>query len=203
MAQIAAQMAALVQRLLARPGQHDGEAPALTLVAAENGERLARDILAPVPPPRSPSRLVLDAVAQKVLGAWMANRHQTLFPLAINFRRLDAAQSQALIQIMAVSLLASGAPDPSAGLKQAQTWLTQVGGEALRDPLRAALASPRPVSALLGEIEAAQLGPYAYAVALAVLDPRVTTNRLFIDYLAARLALPSDMTRSLAQRYRS
>lgn len=151
---------------------------------------------------RAPIDPLLEILARKTLGAWMANRHQTLFPLAINLRRLEPAQAELLAQAIACAMLAAGSD--AARLPEVRAWLRTVGGEeTMAALLDAALAAPLPLPTLLDRIEAAKLVPQAFAVALAAVDQREPANRLFLDYLAARLRVPGDMARSLAQRFRS
>ena len=176
---------------------------------------LERDGAAPMPAPPAapmpdlrrrlamlPETALIDALSQKILGAWLQNRHQTLYPLAMNFRRLAPATASLLVQVVAVALHASGAPS-AASRERARDWLRSVGAsDGHATALEEALDAPPALHEVLGTVGAEHAGPFAYAVALASLDQREIVNRRFLDYLAARLALPSDMARSLAQRYR-
>lgn len=173
-------------------------------LAPERPAASLRGPRAPQPPElrATPMTPVRDAVAQKLLLGFLQNRHQTLYPLSINFRTFDDAGSALLMRVVAVSLLAGGT-SASAMTERVDGWLNKTqGGERERATLAAALADPQALSTLLAEAASAKLGAASYAVALAVLDQRQSVNRRFLEYLAVRLAVPSDIARSLAQRYR-
>ena len=196
-----------LRRLLTRAQQRDGQAPALQATALATGAALA----AALPPDAAlqvrrclppPDRQLLEGLSAKVLAGWIQNRHQTLYPLAMNFRSLPPGVVPLLLAMAAVALRIQGEPG-EAELERVRAWFATAGGGSEHERMFAeALAHPRPLHDLLGEVATVRLGPQAYAVALAVLDQRPQVNRLFLDYLAARLAIPSDVARSLAQRYR-
>jgi uncharacterized membrane protein YebE (DUF533 family) len=52
-------------------------------------------------------------------------------------------------------------------------------------------------------VQEAGLATHAYAAALLTINPRGRANRAFLDYLAARLGLGSDVAASLKRRYRA
>jgi hypothetical protein len=200
-------------RLLARP------APRLDAAAAD---------LAPQPPaiarPASPPggrTMLREAVMAKVLHGWLQNRHQTLFPLAVNLRTLDAAQRATLARITAVLLLAEGAPPPEApgttredpsreaemreagGEARARRWLLAAGADAeTMRTLDEALADPPASSRAIDAVLAQGLAPYAYVAALVALDTRDGPGPHLLEYLAARLALPATLVRSANRRHR-
>lgn len=178
----------------------DGQAPAIQATALAEGAARARDL-----DRRQTSRdLVEEALAQKTLAAWISNRHQTLYPLAINLRRFDAAETRLLAATVAVALLAAGEGASAAQTEILRSWLRTVGGdEGFAALVDAAMADPPALSALLAALEQARLGTTAFSMAIAAVDQRLPANRLFLDYLAARLAIPGDVARSLAQRFRS
>jgi uncharacterized membrane protein YebE (DUF533 family) len=76
-------------------------------------------------------------------------------------------------------------------------------GEAERRLLPQAMRQPRPLGQLLREAQEAHLGAHAYAASLLALDQRSRVNQAWLDYLAARLGLPTEVTNSLNRRYRS
>ena len=197
----------LLGRRLARALNRDGQASALQSQALAEGSQLAEAVAAGVTSRGRrravPARAEVEAaLAQKVLGAWLQNRHQTLYPLALNLRNLQPIQVALLLDMVAAALLA-GAGVSAEAVERAGAWLASVGASpAQRASLGAALAANRPLPPLLDAVLAAHLGPFAYAVALAAVDQRQMVNRLFLDYLAVRLAIPGDVARSLAQRYR-
>jgi uncharacterized membrane protein YebE (DUF533 family) len=141
-------------------------------------------------------------VAQKVLHGWLQNRHQTLFPLALNFRSLRPGEVTLVLHAMAAALTADGQVDAEERARVAGS-LSRIGvGEAERRLLDEAVREPRPLGPLLSELQAANLGPYAYAASLMALNQRNAVNRLYLEYLAARLAIPNDVVASLNRRYR-
>jgi uncharacterized membrane protein YebE (DUF533 family) len=81
--------------------------------------------------------------------------------------------------------------------------LARIGmSEAERRLLAEAVRSPRPLGPLLTDIQRAGIGSHAYAASLLTLNQRNSVNRAYLDYLAARLALPNDVVTSLNRRYR-
>jgi uncharacterized membrane protein YebE (DUF533 family) len=149
-----------------------------------------------------PREVVVESLAQKVLHGWLQNRHQTLFPLALNFRSLRPPEVGLILHAMAVALTADGQVDRDEEARVAGS-LSRIGvGEAERRLLEEAIRDPRPLGPLLGELQAANLGPHAYAASLLALNQRNAVNRLYLEYLAARLAIPNDVVASLNRRYR-
>jgi hypothetical protein len=152
----------------------------------------------PLPEPRAHVELVLS---QKVLHGWLQNRHQTLFPLAVNLRNMEPDQAAQLAAMAAIAARAGGGPAEE-GLQRAATWLRSLGADA--GVLRAfdeASQHPPALSATLTSLQEAGLAPYAYVAALIALDPRDAVGRRFLDYLAERLALPPTLVRSADRRY--
>lgn len=194
------------------PFQRDGQAAALEAHAAGIGPALDATNTAggaagsagsrrqrPLEPPHES---LTESLAEKVLNAWLQNRHQTLYPLAVNLRTLDAGRVVLLARMMAVTLLA-GARAPAERTEAALDWLGQAGGDdAVRRALVAALDAPEPLGAVLREVQDAGLTAYAYVVALVATDPRDDAGQLFLDYLAVRLVLPATVVRSADRRYR-
>jgi uncharacterized membrane protein YebE (DUF533 family) len=76
-------------------------------------------------------------------------------------------------------------------------------GEAQRSRLTAMLDQPRPLAQVLSDVQDVQTGALVYAASLLAIDRRKLVNRQYLRYLAARLQLPKDLTRSLEQRFRS
>ncbi len=150
-----------------------------------------------------PRAIIAESLGEKVLHGWLQNRHQTLYPLTVNLRALDARRAVLLAQVMAVALLAGAAPPDAGQVEAASSWLGTVGGdEPALAALRAAVEAPVPLSTLLHEIQRANLAAYAYVVALAAGPSRDPAGQLFLDYLAARLGLPTNVVRSANRRYR-
>ncbi len=146
------------------------------------------------------SDVVLEVLAQKVLHAWLQNRHQTLFPLTVNLRAIPTNHAVVLAEMMAVAALAGGGTGNAAA---ARAWFTQAGADA--DALAAfdrALADPPALSRVLAAVAADRLAAYAYVAALVALDARDPASMHFLDFVAAKLALPTTVVRSANRRYR-
>ena len=149
-------------------------------------------------------RVLLDGLAEKVLHGWLQNRHQTLYPLTVNLRQLDPAQGAALARWLAVSMLSNRPPTDGADRRAAtRAWFASVGADAaLLATLDDALAAPPALSDALASIADLGLSAYAYVLALVALDPMEPASLPFLDYVAARLALPTTVVRSATRRYR-
>ena len=200
----------LLARWFRNVQEHDGAAAVLEAHATGIGPLLALgETLTAAPisrrqrPVALPGEVLTESLAEKVLNAWLQNRHQTLYPLTVNLRPLDAVQAALLARMMAFAMLAgTDAPNPER-VEAALVWLGQVGGgDEVKQAFRAALAVPEPLSGLLREIHGVGLTAYAYVVSLVATDPRDAAGQLFLDYLAARLALPANVARSADRRYR-
>ncbi|MGG5818964.1 DUF533 domain-containing protein [Falsiroseomonas sp. HW251] len=140
------------------------------------------------PPPAD--RVLHAAIATKLLHAWAQNRQQVLAPLTLDLSRMESGP-RALLLGMVAAAQAVGGKD----------------GDRLRGALRrmraegAAIPGPPDLFPLLHEIEAAALGAQAYAAAALLLDRRVAAERAFLDWIAARFALPASAVAALARRY--
>ncbi len=142
--------------------------------------------------------VLLEVLAEKVLHGWLQNRHQTLFPLTVNLRAMPASQAAVLAEMMAVAALAGGGHAAAA-----RAWFTQAGADP--DALSAldrALVEPPALNRVLAAVAAEGLAAYAYVVALVSLDMRDPASMHFLDFLAAKLALPTTVVRSANRRYR-
>ena len=187
----------LLGRLLSTVRDRDGRARSL--------EALAEGSASPVGPvlPTEGERLLMEKVATKLLGGWLANRQQTLMPHTLNFRALSPQQAGLLVEVMAAAALADGRAD-TARMRHLPMALRRAGaGEGEEWELRRALAEPRPLPPLLEEVQEKGLAAHAYAAALMAADRRSRASRAFLDYLAARLGLAADVAGSLERRYRT
>jgi uncharacterized membrane protein YebE (DUF533 family) len=181
----------------------DGQAPALEAAALEGSvETMPARRSRRERPLARPRAIVEESLAQKVLHAWLQNRHQTLYPLALNFRSLRPEEVGLVVHAMAAAITADGRVDREEQARAAGS-LDRFGiGEPERRLLVEAVREPRPLGPLLDAIQAANLGSYAYAASLLALNQRNIVNRLYLDYLAARLGIPGDVVASLNRRYR-
>jgi uncharacterized membrane protein YebE (DUF533 family) len=149
-----------------------------------------------------PSESALRAVlAQKLLHAWAQNQHQVLVPLALNLTRLEPTARALLVQAMAGALAACGAT-AEVERQRLVSALLRIGGGEETGAAEAALARPPHLFDLLAELERTGLAAHGYAAAASVLDGRVAVERAFLDWLAARFALPPSLVSGLARRYR-
>lgn len=194
-----------LQRLMGRP-HPDGQAPTLEARAAGLDDGRAQGA-APVRSgsrprsrlPADPRVLILASLGQKLLDGWSQNRQQTLFPLTVNLRTLAPDARDLILRAMAAAMAAVA---PSTPCEPIQAWLATVGtAEADLARLDAALATPEPLAPLLDALLAAHLGPYAYAVSLAATNRHSPAGPLYLEYLAARLAVPANIIKSVNRRY--
>lgn len=183
--------------LTARGGDRDGQSRALEQAAAETvaavpataRDQPARDDLA-------------DAVGAKLLAGWLSNRSQTQVPHTLNFRALSEGQGALLVDLMAAAAQADGTVDPRE-VEQLGLALDRVGaGEAEKQRMAAAVDEPQHLGRLLARVLDESLGTHAYAAALLSINRRGRVNRAFMDYLAGRLGLSSEITSALERRYR-
>lgn len=143
-----------------------------------------------------------EVLAEKLLNGWLQNRQQTLFPLTVNLRTLTPAWVGLLLRLTALAI-AVGPPADAARLHTVRSWLISVG--ATPDHVLAfdaALDEPMLPGALLHELQTANLGAYAYAMSLGALDHRDAYAQPFLEFLAARLAVPASIVRSVRRRQR-
>jgi len=195
----------LLQRLMGRP-HPDGQAPMLEAPAVGLDDGRAQGA-APASSasrqrsrlPADPRVLILASLGQKVLDGWSQNRQQTLFPLTVNLRTLAPDARNLILRAAAAAATATVPPTPREPIR---AWLATVGAaEADLSRLDAALAAPEPLTPLLDALLAANLGPYAYAVSLAATDRHSPAGPLYLEYLAARLAVPANIVKSVNRRY--
>lgn len=156
----------------------------------------------PRPLPLTSARVVLEAVATKLLGAWLANRHQTLVPHTLNFAALAEEQAGVLVRMMASAAQADGRIDEFER-ERIREALDRVGAQAAQVAmLEQALDTPQPLALILSDAHGLGLGSHAYAAALLTIDSTEPVNAAFLAYAAARLRLPPDVVASLESRYR-
>jgi len=180
------------------------EARALTAAAAEaevevgaakgQGRRRQREL-------PSAESIMVEVVAEKVLHGWLQNRHQILYPLTMNLKAMEAGKVALLAQMLAIGLL-SEADAQESRRDAAIAWFTELGGEPAHEAALSALAAPMPLDRLLSAVQEERLMAQAYVAALVSVNQHSPAGRLFLGYLAARLALPHKVVRSAERRYR-
>lgn len=198
-------------RLFRGSVQRDGQAHALEALATDIDLEGSPSALAAgaAPGPRrhgrpveDPRTLILDALAQKTLDAWLQNRHQTLYPLTLNLQRLEPQKAELVLGAMALAMNSGEGVAPER-LERVRTWLGAVGATPeLQDRLAPLVDDPPALRPTLQALQQADLSAYAYASALMSTDPQDAAAESFAAYLAIRLALPPTVVRSLQRRYR-
>lgn len=185
----------------------NGDGDGLNLAVAAPGalEATAAIVAAPrtaqqAEPPR---RDTLEGhLAAKVLGAHLANRYQTSYPLTLQLALLSDEEARALMSLAADALMADGEP-PAGRLDRTRDQLRRLGATpthlALLD---AALAAPEPLGRLADEARRLDKAAHAYALALVTGAARTPTGLAYLSYLALRLALSRETVGSLSRRYR-
>ena len=175
-------------------------------IALQEGAQVAAGVPEAVEAPgrRARARDVVDAaLGQKLLLDWISNRAQVQHPLSLNLQRLDAGQVTLLLQGLAAALVATGRASP-ARVERALAWVGRAkGSEAQKAALMVAIAAPPALHVLLDDVRAADLAGHLYAVILAATDQREEVNHAFADYVASRLVIPLELSRSLSRRYRA
>ena len=193
----------LLHRLLDNANDRDGRARALeppVAMARLGGAADAPPAERRIPPPPQP---VAEGIAVKLLAGWLENRRQTLIPHTLNFGALPETQAQMLLRLMAAAAQADGQVDPNEERQIGQALERFGAGAEHEAELRRALAEPVALGPLLAEVRAVGLSSHGYAAALLAVNRASRVNQLFLDYLAARLGLLSDVAESLASRYRA
>ena len=144
--------------------------------------------------------VIRQVVLAKMLHGWLQNRHQTLFPLAVNLRNLGQAGCRTLTEVAAITLLA----DEAAALRteQMRAFLRDAGAQAdTLSALDVALADPPALSTVIAAVQSQELAPYAYVVALTALGMREGAGGHLLAYLAARFGLPVTIVRSANRKF--
>ncbi|WP_428395595.1 hypothetical protein [Lichenicoccus sp.] len=203
----------LLDRLMLRLRPRDGAASSLESLATG----IDIDAFEPAPPLPTPTNAggrreraaggedaLIASLSEKVLHAWLQNRHQTLYPLSLNFRTLRQEQQETLAGMLAIALRAGpAARDLTGEPERLRDWLKSVGaGGAALDALERAIAEPPSLSRQLELVIEQDLAAYAYVMGIVASDARYDATLRFLDYLEARLDLPTAVVRSAARRYR-
>jgi uncharacterized membrane protein YebE (DUF533 family) len=144
----------------------------------------------------------LAILGEKVLRSWLRNRHQLLFPFALDLRRLDRGQATLLVHAMIAAAQADGSFDRRERDRIAGTLDLVEPSADERAFLEEAMERPKPLNEILAEVRDPQTGALVYAAALMAVDRRQPVNRYFLRYLSARLQLSEELRASLEQRYR-
>jgi len=146
---------------------------------------------------------IAGILAEKVLLAWLRNRHQLLFPFALDLRRLDRDRAELLVHAMVAAAQADGSFEARERDRIDGVLAAVTPNEGERRALAAALSRPKPLYDLLRDVRDVQTGALVYAASLLAVDGRKPVNRHYLGYLAARLQLSPELVESLEQRFRS
>jgi hypothetical protein len=179
------------------PEATDGSAPGVVAAALAAPHEVA---------PKSDSEPAFDPgivgiLSEKVLLAWLRNRFQLLFPFALDLRRLDERQAGLLVHAMIAAAQADGSFDRQERDRIAGTLDLVNPSADERAFLSRAIESPTPLNEILSQVHDVQTGALVYAASLMAVDRRQPVNRYYLRYLAARLQLSDELTKSLEQRY--
>jgi uncharacterized membrane protein YebE (DUF533 family) len=151
-------------------------------------------------PPRHDESIV-EVLAAKVLIDWLRNRQQLLVPFRIDLQKLDPAQVSLLLHALINAAQADGATDGKDRERVQAALVALNAAEDQRSVVDRAIGHPRTLAQTLNEAKDVQTGALVYAASLLAVDRRKLVNRQYLRYLAARLQLHKDLTRSLEQRF--
>lgn len=180
-----------------RRGRHSRSSPLAMIEAIE-------PTATPQPggPPEHDESLV-HILGAKILVDWLRNRQQLLVPLTLDLRNSAPQEVSLLMHAMVAAAQADGTLDGKER-ERVESALAHLHADAdQRGMLTSALEQRRPLSAVLAEVPDVQTGARVYAASLLAIDRRKPVNRHYLRYLAARLQLPTELARSLEQRFRA
>jgi uncharacterized membrane protein YebE (DUF533 family) len=169
------------------------------MIESETAAEVAADDPARPAGPVEHDENIVEVLAAKVLIDWLRNRQQLLVPFRIDLQKLDAAQVSLLLHALIHAAQADGASDGKDRVHAALVPLNAADDQ--RSLVDGTLGNPGTLAQTLAEAKDVQTGAMVYAASLLALDRRKLVNRQYLRYLAARLQLPKDLTRSLEQRF--
>jgi uncharacterized membrane protein YebE (DUF533 family) len=146
---------------------------------------------------------VVHVLGSKILLDWLRNRQQLLVPFTLDFGKLEKPAPETLIDGMAVSALADGADEETVQARVKTALCAARGSDEYESYAAKALASPKALHQVLGQIHDVRSGAVLYAACVLAVDRRKPANRHFLRYLASRLQLPEQLAKDIEQRFRS
>lgn len=146
---------------------------------------------------------IVNVLADKILLAWLRNRHQLLFPFAFDLGKLDKNRAILVIHAMVNAAQADGTFEAKERYRIEAALDRIAGSHEIRSSLTAALNGSRPLHEVLAAVSDIQTSALIYAVSLMAVDQRKPVNRHYLRYLGARLQLSEELVGSLEQRFRS
>lgn len=163
--------------------------------AAERGDGEHAVAPAPASPAEQIDEDVTSILKQKILMAWLRNRHQLLFPQSL--RRLHPRTARLACEAAVISAAADGASEDLVRRRLARL-ARRLDDAPLVD---LATRTGRPLRDVLADVDDDETASVVYAACLIASDRRVGTCRLWLRYLSARLALSDQLVASLEQRF--
>ncbi len=147
---------------------------------------------------RAAQRAVL---ARKVLELRLRERSQALVGDPADLQDLDPDTARLLIQAMGAAAHADGRLDARERVRIRTALETTALDPEARDALLYELEAPPSLEGLAREVTTPQIAVRFYAVSLAVAKQGKAANRAYLNYLAHRLAVPSDVVIRLNRRF--
>lgn len=144
---------------------------------------------------------IVATVAEKILQAWLRNRYQLLFPFSMDLRKLEPTQVVLFIKAMLAAIDAEGGTEQRERERISAALQRLDDSGDFRNCVEDAFARPEPLHELLRGVRDVREAALVYAASLTVLDARKIVNRRYLDYLAARLNLSSELISSLEPRF--
>ena len=166
------------------------------LIAPDKAEEAARPA-----GPADHDESVVEVLAAKILIDWLRNRQQLLVPFNIDLQKLESVDVGILLQVMVAAAQADGSVSGRERERVRSALERLNASEEQLAKLDAALDRPQTLAQALTTVKDVQTGAIVYAASLLAIDRRKLVNRQYLRYLAARLQLPKDLTRSLEQRF--
>ncbi|HYE52901.1 MAG TPA: DUF533 domain-containing protein [Azospirillaceae bacterium] len=143
-----------------------------------------------------------EVLGAKVLQGHLQNRHQLLDPPPADLGELAPEQAELMVLAMAAAAHADGRfGDRERQRLQAALATTRLDADA-RQRLAASVEEPPALEPLLRRVAGTPLAPRLYAVSLVAIGEGSAVELAYLDYLAARLALPADLVVRYRRRFR-
>jgi len=143
---------------------------------------------------------VLRTIAAKVLHFHLANRNRLFDVPPTDLGDRPADEAAWLVRAMMAAAHADGALDPGERKRILAALASAKLSDQLRVTLRSEMDEPQCLESLVRRVADQGQAARFYAVSLIAIDKQSPVSRLFIAYLAERLALPADLVVRLNRR---
>jgi uncharacterized membrane protein YebE (DUF533 family) len=143
---------------------------------------------------------VLRTIAAKVLGFHLANRNQLFEVPPADLSDQPGDQAAWLVRAMMAAAHADGALDVGERNRILAALASAKLSDQLRVVLRSEMDEPQCLETLVRRVADRAQAARFYAVSLIAIDKQGPVSRLFLAYLAERLALPADLVVRLNRR---